>query len=61
MYFEDAVALIEEARRLKYRPTQFEKSLIERIELMRPRKLQESDARSVTTLYRRASGCYTKF
>lgn len=60
MYYEDAEALINEARRLKYKFTPFERGLIERLEAMRPRQLRREDAQSVTTLYRRAAGYYTR-
>jgi len=54
--WNEAKALIEEARVLKYRGTQWERELVSRLESMQPSVLRPEDEYSLLRLYRRAAG-----
>lgn len=54
--WSQAKALIDEARNLKYKGTQWERSLMSRLEAMQPQELSREDEQSLLLIYRRAAG-----
>ena len=54
--WQNAKALIDEARRLKYRGTQFEMGVVSRLEATRPQKLSCFEEKTIVRMYRRAAG-----
>ena len=56
MTYTEAEALIQEARKLGYRGTEWEIGFLARLEAMQPAVLTDADALSVTEFYRRAAG-----
>lgn len=55
MTYAEAKALIEEARKLGYRGTDWEQGFVARLEAMQPAVLLPEHARSVEEFYRRAT------
>ena len=54
--WSEAKALIDEARKLHYKGTAWERDFVARLELMEPAVLRPEDERSLIWLYRKASG-----
>lgn len=58
--WSDAKILIEEARKLKYHGTTYERSRIEILEALEPEVLTTSDEQMLTNIYRKAAGAYNR-
>jgi len=56
MTYRDAKILIDEARNLGYRGTDWEQSFLQRLEAMQPAFLLPRDATIVENIYRNATG-----
>ena len=56
MTYKDAKILIQEARNLGYRGTDWEQSFLRRLEAMQPVFLLPADSATVEEFYRRATG-----
>lgn len=56
LQWQDAKALIDEARKLRYKGTAWERDFLSRLEAMTPAVLRPEDERSLIWLYRKAAG-----
>ena len=54
--WQDAKALIEEAKNLHYKMTMWERDIVSKLEAMQPARLTPHDEQTILTMYRRAAG-----